>query len=182
MRRRALVGITAITTALAVSTLADLSPPIQVQLRSPWPSAPLLLEILEAAHEEQPSSFFPLLTQLTSPIPSKVAGGWGSASTGFDEASEEKIHSAARQIFDDQGLLLERGQRENFELALALRSQSPKIAAFWQLYETNGLQKRWEEATFGKECESWVDFAGKVICNEQELLEAWEAYDGKEYQ
>jgi UDP-glucose:glycoprotein glucosyltransferase len=167
VRIRALVWVASILAAFTVLVLADTSPPVQVQLRSPWPAAPLLLEILEAAHEEDPSSFFPLLTHLTDASIAKES-----------EASDKAVLEAARKVLREAQLLKQRGQRENFELHLALRSQSPKVAAFWQLYDTNGLQQRWQEASEGKLCDSWVDFAGKVICSEEELLKAWESYDG----
>ena len=169
--------------ALAVAVLADTSAPVQVQLRSPWPAPPLVLEILEAAHEEQPSSFFTLLTHLTSPW---AFGAIGSAEqveasevgARLQRASEEEVLRAARRILEERELLQQRGQRDNFELALALRSQTPKIAAFWQLYDTNGLHARWQAASNDSECGSWVDFAGQVLCSEAQLASALKSYDG----
>ncbi|UZJ53758.1 hypothetical protein CBS101457_003078 [Exobasidium rhododendri] len=181
-KARVWAGIAAVL--CIVSALADPSPPVQVQLRSPWPAAPLLLEILEAAHEEQTTSFFPLLTHITS---NTILGGgsgddWEAARVRLREASDEAVLVEARQIIKERGLLKERGQKDNLELALALRSQSPKIAAFWQLYESNGLQQRWEQGAAGRECDSWIDFAGEIICSEQELNEAWERSSGSEHQ
>ena len=168
----------------ALTVYADTSPPIQVQLRSPWSAPPLLLEILEAAYEEQPSSFFTLLSHITSPwaLTGEITNeGLDSKTIGrtLQQATEERIHEAARRILDERDLLIDRGQRHNFELSLALKTQTPKIAAFWQLYDTNGLKKRWDEASKVGDCDSWVDFAGKVICSGEELAKAFESYKGE---
>lgn len=182
MKLVAITALLAVVTSFATFVWADSSPPISVQLRSPWPAPPLLLEILEAAYEEEPLSFFTLLSHITSPwalsgvikaeeLDSKQIG------KNLHQATEEKIHNAARRILDERQLLQDRGQRDNFEFSLALRSQTPKIAAFWQLYETNNLHQRWEKADKQGQCQSWVDFAGKVICSEEELINEFEVHN-----
>lgn len=189
-------AVTAVCVVATVITLvtpfvwanaASFTPPISVQLRSPWSAPPLLLEILEAAYEEEPSSFFTLLSHLTSPwalsgiIKNEDLDSNKTIGKVLQQSTDQRIYNAARRILDERQLLNHRGQRDNFEFSLALRSQAPKIAAFWQLYNTTSLQQRWEKAKKQDDCGSWVDFAEKALCSEEELIKELESYSGDVY-
>ncbi|PWN41129.1 hypothetical protein IE81DRAFT_324849 [Ceraceosorus guamensis] len=140
------------------------SPPISVSLQSPWPATPLLLEILEAAHTQDPGSFWPLLDRLTDP-----------QSVVLDRnASDERTYTAAVQALDDAGLLEKLWDRQLWNWALAMHTEAPKVTAFWQMYNRGGAEERWSERSQGPavECGSWVAWGQKVLCTASEVEEA----------
>ncbi|MCO5588119.1 hypothetical protein L7F22_042074 [Adiantum nelumboides] len=158
------------------------SPPVQVQLRSPWPSPPLVLEILEAVHEENENTFFDLINHLLNPWvlnvnPKNHEGDFASIS--LLDATDEDVFRRARNVIKQHHMLPTLAQELNWNASLALRTQVPKISAFWQLYQTSGVRDRHASRQKSEEgCGSWVDFEGKVICSDAELIEAFEAFSG----
>ncbi|CAD6930112.1 unnamed protein product [Tilletia controversa] len=169
----------------ATSTSTPSSPPVSIRLRGPWPvQPPLLLEILEAVAAEEPDSFFPFTTHLTGPWALAESGAGKSEDAGLTLAlgSPRQIYRAAHGYLDKYAYLADSAVRQNFNLSLALHAGAPKVEAFWQVYATNGLERRWEEhvktnlntavENAREECGSWVDFAGQVICANSELRDA----------
>ncbi|KAK0522237.1 killer toxin resistant protein [Tilletia horrida] len=179
------------------SSPSSSSPPVSIKLRGPWPvQPPLLLEILEAVASEEPEAFFPLVTHLTGPW-ALSPGSQKAADAGLAlaQASAEQVYRAAHAQLDKHAFLSDRAARQNFNLSLALHATSPRVEAFWQVYATSGLERRWEEhmgikkdagdkATDGagarEKCGSWVDWAGQVLCGKDELRDALaKATEGK---
>ncbi|PWN32514.1 uncharacterized protein FA14DRAFT_113853, partial [Meira miltonrushii] len=158
------------------------SPPVQVQLRSPWPSPPLVLEILEAVHEENGDAFFDLINHLLNPWvlnvnPRNHEGDYEPIS--LIDATDEDVFRRAQNVISQHHMLPTLAQELNWNTSLALRTQVPKISAFWQLYQTSGvLDRHASRQKSEEECGSWVDFEGKVICTDAELIEAFEAFTG----
>lgn len=141
------------------------SPPVDIRLRAPWQAPPLLLEILEAAHTEDASSFWPLLEHLTESQSSRERLANGSA---------KDVYESAKEALDSRRLLQGAGSRSNWDMALALHSEGPKVAAFWQLANTSGVHAQWtKEVEEGKidshQCASWVDWYGRVACSPEDL-------------
>lgn len=158
------------------------SPPVQVQLQSPWPSPPLILEILEAVHEENNVAFFDLINHLLNPWvlnvnPKDHEGDFASIS--LLQATERDVFKRAENVIKQHHMLPTLAQELNWNASLALRTQVPKISAFWQLYQTSGVHdRRSSKRKSEEECGSWIDFQGKVICDDAELIEAFEAFSG----
>ncbi|PWN25468.1 hypothetical protein BDZ90DRAFT_223349 [Jaminaea rosea] len=152
-----------ISIVCATADRSPSSPPVNVRLQSPWDSSPLLLEALEAAYDEDSDAFWPLLSHVSQPSQSPES-----------TAPPAQVYDVVKKALDDVGVLSERGSRDNWEMALALHSQSPKVAAFWQVARTTGAEERWakhvqENGLAAGECESWVDWYGRVVCSETEL-------------
>lgn len=159
-------SLLAVTWALSHVAIAaePISPPVSVRLRAPWESPPLILEALEATAAESAEAFHPILDHLTN--------GTRVAQPLTPVSSAREVHDAAKEALDHLGFLTDPGSRQNWEMSLALHSQSPKIAASWQLARSTGAYDRWKSATRGGvkgACESWVDWYGLVICTEAEL-------------
>lgn len=157
------------------------SAPVHVQLRTPWTAPPLLLEILEATHREEPLAFFHLINHALNPwvMSASPRQHDGLHSTlHLSSASDRQILDTIERVMDEHDLLTDPGRRSTWHLSLALHAEMPKIAAFWQLYATSGLDERMQRRPSGVCPGSWVDFAGKILCNDAELTEAFEVYDG----
>ncbi|KAN0061637.1 killer toxin resistant protein [Thecaphora frezii] len=66
---------------------------------------------------------------------------------------------------------------ELWHASLALHDQSPRVQAFMQLYHTLNLEDRWRSKAAAwndgpEACISWVDFAGQVLCDEDDVVTA----------
>lgn len=162
--------------ALAVPTstvLAD-SPPVKVQLRASWskislPSggSPFLLEVLEAARSQQPSSFFPLIELLTSRY----------SASELQQATDEGIAATveklirAHQLF---GRSLEHAEEalDAWRTALALSNSSPRIQALVQLYHTLQMDEVWQKGSGDASCVSWVHHRDQVLCSADDVRKA----------
>lgn len=160
-----LAGLFTCTPSIGAAT----SPPVNIRLRAPWEPSPLLLEAFEAAAAESPPAFHPLVAYL---------GDLNRFPESFDESpSSQQVYEAFDGALKHLGLLQEPGARSNWDLALALHSQSPKIEAFWHLARTTGADARWA-AHVSKmnwnSCGSWVDWYGQVVCDPAELDELLE--------
>ncbi|KAG8817724.1 hypothetical protein FRC18_000376, partial [Serendipita sp. 400] len=168
-------------------SLVDASVPVTVGLRTSWPAHNLLLEILETAAIEQPSSFFPLVDLLTSPDafpPTSSSFNGDAGSGGLASLTPEAIHEASLAILRQQGYIATLTPSEvktesskhinlkEFELALSLHVASPKLQGFYSFYEDWVLSKM--EGVRGstvdsEECFSWVDWYGARLCSSDDL-------------
>ncbi|RPD60390.1 glycosyltransferase family 24 protein [Lentinus tigrinus ALCF2SS1-7] len=128
-------------------------PPVNVELRTSWPSTPILLESLESVAIEEPGAFFPLLDAVTNP------------ETFKDHPSPQDAH---QHVFDTAlalDYLAEPGAYVAAEMHVALHSASPKLEAFYQYYNDHHAARR--EDSEG--CGSWVDWYGEVVCDAKAL-------------
>ncbi|EIW54691.1 glycosyltransferase family 24 protein [Trametes versicolor FP-101664 SS1] len=136
-------------------TLAG-SPPVNIELRTSWPAAPILLESIEAVSIEDPDAFFPLLHAVTDasvfPLPS-------------DKSSPAHAHQHVLETALALDFLAEPGAYVSAEMHVALHSASPKLEAFYQYY-TDHHATRTEGRT---SCGSWVDWYGEVVCDVETL-------------
>lgn len=160
-------------TAQTQPALAD-SPPIKVQLRASWskitlPShgSPFLLELLEAARSQRPSSFFPLIDQLTTKY----------TASQLRDATDEWLARTVEDLIRAHELFGSSGRHTNealdaWRMSLALQNSSPRIRAFVQLYQTLQLEQTWQARMDGSECVSWVHHGGKVLCSAEQLSRA----------
>ncbi|KAH7098875.1 UDP-glucose:glycoprotein glucosyltransferase-domain-containing protein [Auriculariales sp. MPI-PUGE-AT-0066] len=130
------------------------SPPVKVALRTSWPAASLLLEIIESAALERPEDYFNILDLLTS----------NEALATSTQLSDQAIYSSSLELLASHGLLDAPGTRESLELALALHATTPKIEAFYQFFAD-------AHATMvaQPDCESFVDWYGEHICDAASL-------------
>lgn len=155
-------------TCLSKTSSAPSSPPVDIRLRAPWQAPPLLLEILEATHTEDPASFWPLLSHLTE-SPHRQAH--------LQTASAKEVYDIVTGLINQHGLIADPGSRSNWEMALALHSEAPKVAAFSQLAITSGKQAQWDTAAADSQidpeaCQSWVDWYGAIVCSASDLQDA----------
>ncbi|RXW17921.1 hypothetical protein EST38_g7933 [Candolleomyces aberdarensis] len=128
------------------------SPPVQVSLKSSWPAPSSLVELLETFALEDAESFYPLLDLLTNRevLPSV-------------NLSPEGLHQATVEIAKSNKLLEQSGSLESVEMNLAMHAATPKIEAFYTYYETH------HSASEGRNCGSWVDWYGDVVCDVEKL-------------
>ncbi|KAF9077351.1 glycosyltransferase family 24 protein [Rhodocollybia butyracea] len=132
------------------------SPPVKVSLRTSWPAPPFLVEIIESVALENPKYFFPFLDRVTDPEVVNITP---------DEAPEG-LYSSALEVAKNMGLFSESGTLASVEMNLALHAATPKIEAFYEYYiETVDPLAR------HKECGSWVDWYGTVICDVESLAQ-----------
>ncbi|KAE9396725.1 glycosyltransferase family 24 protein [Gymnopus androsaceus JB14] len=133
---------------------AAASPPVKVSLRTSWPAPPFLVEIIETVALENPDSFFPFLDHVTDP----------EVVTITPNDAPEAIYSSSLEVANNMGLFAESGVLASIEMNLALHSATPKIEAFYHHYsEAVG------ESARNKECGSWVDWYGSVVCDVESL-------------
>ncbi len=156
------------------------APPVKVQLRASWPrfslpsgGSPFLLELLEAAKSQRPSSFFDLIKILTH----------YHTATELRQASDEWLFKTVENLFRAHelfGMASAEAQEwmDAWSLSLALRNSSPKIQAFAQLYQTLGLDDVWQAGHANSSCDSWVHHQGRVLCSAEELDQALRSSSG----
>ncbi|KAJ9478404.1 Killer toxin-resistance protein 5 [Pseudozyma hubeiensis] len=150
------------------------SPPVKVQLRASWskislPSggSPFLLEVLEAARAQQPSSFFPLIELLTSRYePNELL----QASDEGVAATVEKL-IRAHQLFGSSSDQAEEAL-DVWRMSLALSNSSPRIQALVQLYETLDLDNVWRKGSGDESCVTWVHHNDQVLCSAEDVQKA----------
>ncbi|KAH9848797.1 glycosyltransferase family 24 protein [Lenzites betulinus] len=131
-------------------------PSVNVDLRTSWPAAPILLESIEAVTIEEPNAFFPLLHAVTNPDVFPLQSGHSSAAAVHGHVLETALaldHLAAP------------GAYVSAEMHVALHSASPKLEAFYQYYSDHHAKRAGSEDS----CGSWVDWYGQVVCDAQTL-------------
>lgn len=164
----------AITLTTSAHPVRADSPPVKVQLRASWSKirlhsngSPFLLELLEAARAQRPSSFFLLIDLLTSKY----------SATRLRTASDEWLAQTVEELIKSHQLFGSTSMQVNEALdtwcmSLALKNSSPRIQAFVQLYETLQLDDVWKSRSDESSCVSWVYHQGKVLCSAEELRQA----------
>ncbi|CAK9782754.1 hypothetical protein CC85DRAFT_260485 [Cutaneotrichosporon oleaginosum] len=130
--------------ALAAAT-ALAAPPLSVSVETAWSAPPLLLEILEVAYDESPTSYFDVLHLLSFHL---------APLSLTPQATLER----ATSLLDNHGLLT--AERDTFRLALGLHTAAPRIAAAFSANDED------------VGCASWVQFHGHVYCDAEELARA----------
>ena len=132
------------------SFFATASPSVNVALKASFPSAPYLVELLEAAADEDPSVYFPILD--------RIADGY------FDDAkTDEQLYKTFLQLLREDGLLSKPEALSSFQFGLSIHNSAPRIEAHYQYYGTaiEPLLKSTGEA----ECDTWLLFQGKQYCD-----------------
>ncbi|KAH7118897.1 UDP-glucose:glycoprotein glucosyltransferase-like protein [Dendryphion nanum] len=138
----------ALSAIRAIGVLAG--PSINVALRASFNAAPYLVELLETAAEENPSSYFPILD--------RIAEGY------FDHANTpQELYTVFVHLLDFDGHITDAETLSSFQLALSVRSAAPRIEAHYQFYNTSVEPSL--ESKQGGDCETWVAFRGKQYCD-----------------
>ncbi|KAF9478976.1 hypothetical protein BDN70DRAFT_807681 [Pholiota conissans] len=157
MRRATSLLVAALS---ALQVIGSSSPPVKVELRSSWAAPSFLAEILETVSLENPDQFFNYVDLLTGPE------GLTSTATMTPEA----IYQAALEIAIDNGIIQDKGDLSTIEMNMAMHAAAPKLEAFYNYYEGNQHDiARKESFARGKECGSWVDWYGEVVCDVETL-------------
>ncbi|KAI9791490.1 MAG: hypothetical protein M1816_003834 [Peltula sp. TS41687] len=136
--------------ALSLSHSAQASSDVDVALRASFDSAPYLLELLEAAAQENQTAYFPLLD--------RIADGYF-----LGAETDEHLYKAFLEVLQDDGHISDEDTLSSFKLAASLHSAAPRIEAHYQFYNTSvepligGIQ--------GNDCSTWVHFGGKRYCS-----------------
>lgn len=124
--------------------------PVCLPLRS---TSCVLIIISEAAYDEAPSSYFPLLQLLTTHLP-----------TG-NKHTDQQILSTALGLIESHSLLPGPSAISSLQLALALHTTAPRIVAAERWYDGNV-----DEDKLGTQgCGSWVEWRGKGFCDVEDL-------------
>ncbi|KAJ3728096.1 hypothetical protein DFJ43DRAFT_1085879 [Lentinula guzmanii] len=140
-----------LSSLLLLGRYAAASPPVKVSLRTSWPAPIFLVEIMqvESVALEDSKTFFPFFDLTITP----------------DEAPEA-VYSSSLEVAKNMGLFSEPGALAFVESSLALHAATPKIEAFYHHYtEVVGASAR------HKECGSWVDWYGTVVCDVESLAQ-----------
>ncbi|KPI35241.1 UDP-glucose:glycoprotein glucosyltransferase [Cyphellophora attinorum] len=123
---------------------------VNVALQTSWNSAPFLVELLETAAAENPSSYFPLLD--------RIAQG-----TFADVSTERELYNKFVSVLDQDGLLPDAEALSSFKFALSLHEAAPRIQAHLQHYNTS-VQPNMMAAQDAV-CPVWVHFDGQQYCS-----------------
>ncbi|KAL4926812.1 putative UDP-glucose:glycoprotein glucosyltransferase [Aspergillus undulatus] len=136
-------------TTLLVSR-ATASPSVNVALQASFDSSPYLIELLETAAEENPTSYFSLLD--------RIADG------AFDDSvTDKELYDRFLQVVIEDGHLVNPESLSSFKLSLSIRSASPRIAAHYQFYNTSVQHSLM--AAQDAACPVWVHSDGKQYCS-----------------
>ncbi|KAG9251674.1 UDP-glucose:glycoprotein glucosyltransferase-domain-containing protein [Emericellopsis atlantica] len=133
---------------LASSAAVMASSSVNIGMQAAFPAAPFLLELIETAASENASSYFPLFDQV--------------ASRRFEHfTTEEAVYQAFVQLLQDEGHVSGPDALSTFDMALSLRSASPRIEAHYQYFETTvaPVIGAWEG------CPNLVLFKGHQYCS-----------------
>ena len=141
----------------SVAVLGLASPPLQVSLRSHWPSPPIVLEVIEAVAGVDPDAVMPFLSQELSGI------------IGMDTApTDGQVYAAFRQ---SKFMQSQPGySRTLIDLDLGVRAKTPLIQAHFQYYYSLV-----NVSHLADECEYSLFHAGKPYCSVQELKADFDA-------
>ncbi|KAI0823499.1 glycosyltransferase family 24 protein [Trametes gibbosa] len=131
-------------------------PSVNVDLRSSWPAAPILLESIEAVAIEEPNAFFPLLDVVTNPDLFPLSS---------EHSSAAHVHQHVLETALALDYLAAPGAYVSTEMHVALHSASPKLEAFYQYYSDHHAGRVDDHSL----CESWVDWYGQVVCDVETL-------------
>lgn len=107
----------------------------------------------ETVHDEQPSSYFSLLSLLSTHLPS------------FQNTSDSAILARAIDLISSHRILPTPSALSTLQYALGLHTTAPRIEAFYSWYNSTV-----NEAALGVTgCKSWVEWRGKGFCNVEGL-------------
>lgn len=160
--------------SIPTSTVKAEAPPVKVQLRASWSrieltsgGSPFLLEVLEAAQAQRPSSFFPLIELLTSKHPPSE----------LLQASDEHVAIIVEELIRSHELFSASSEHaeealDAWRMSLALSNSSPRIQALVQLYQTLNLDKVWKQGSRNTSCVSWVHHQDQVLCSGNDVRKA----------
>ncbi|CAP81259.1 hypothetical protein E8E15_008571 [Penicillium rubens] len=130
--------------------IANASPAVNVALQASFDSAPYLVELLESAAEESPTSYFPLLD--------RIADG-----TFEDLTTEKELYDRFLTVLNDDGHIRTPEGLSSFKLSLSVRSSAPRIEAHFQYYNTSVQQSLMVAQDAA--CPVWVHSEGKQYCS-----------------
>lgn len=119
-------------------------------LKTAFPSAPYILELLETAAEENSTSYFLILD--------RVADGYFAKAT-----TDKQLYEQFIQVLQDDGHISDPDILATYKLALSLRSSAPRIEAHYQYYHTAVEPSLKEEQD--STCPVWVASNGKQYCS-----------------
>ncbi|KAJ3050111.1 hypothetical protein HK097_008916, partial [Rhizophlyctis rosea] len=143
-------------------TLAE-SPLVQISLRAPWPTPPLLLEVVEFISREQDVDVFDFISNLSSNTNLLAGKETNSRSVYNDLLTAVSGVNGHQYLSRNTSLPL-------LKLALSLHSNAPLVQAHYQYYrETIIPQHTKKGKTFNQDCDTWVDWYGVQACNLQDL-------------
>jgi len=129
---------------------ATASPSVNVALKAAFPSAPYLVELLEAAADEDPSVYFPILD--------RIADGY------FDDSkTDEHLYNTFLWLLREDGLLSNPETLSSFQFGLSIHNSAPRIEAHYQYYDTS--IRPLLKSVGGVECDTWLLFQGKQYCD-----------------
>jgi UDP-glucose:glycoprotein glucosyltransferase len=79
----------------------------------------------------------------------------------------EAIHQYVLQTVVDNDFLSDPGSLATVKMSLALHVATPKVEAFYEYYADNhGKHAESQDV----ECDSWVDWYGKTVCDMETLV------------
>ncbi|KAL1865621.1 killer toxin resistant protein [Paecilomyces lecythidis] len=148
---------------IVLPLLVQASPSVNVALQASFNSAPYLLELLETAAEENPTSYFPLLDRI--------------AEGAFEQSvTEKELYDRFLEILKEDGYLVDPESLSSFKLALSIRSAAPRIEAHYQFYNTS-VQPSLSLAQDAA-CPVWAHLDGEQYCSSA-LERAQQGVDGE---
>ncbi|KAL2828795.1 UDP-glucose:glycoprotein glucosyltransferase-domain-containing protein [Aspergillus pseudoustus] len=142
--------LSCVVIATLLVSVGHSSPSVNVALQASFDSAPYLVELLETAAEEAPTSYFPLLDRI--------------AEGAFDDAvTDKELYDRFLQVAVKDGHFANTESLSSFKLSLSIRSASPRIAAHYQFY--NASVQHSLMAAQDAACPVWVHSEGKQYCS-----------------
>ncbi|TQS35152.1 hypothetical protein Golomagni_04435 [Golovinomyces magnicellulatus] len=137
-------------TLYQASIHASASPSVTVDLITAFPAPAFLLELLETAADENANSYFPMLDRISE-------GFFSTAST------DKELYEKFLKALEDDGYLPNSECVSSYQLALSMRSSTPRIEAHYQYYHTAVEPSLNTEK--GSSCSIWFFFKGKKYCS-----------------
>ena len=110
------------------------------------------MDIRETAYDEEPNSYFQLLTLLTDHLEEQKSS-----------TSQQTLDAATKLIKEHE--LFVAASLSTFNYALGLHTAAPRLEAFYKWYEDTID----EESLVVGTCGSWVDWRGKGYCDASTL-------------
>lgn len=135
---------------LLAATGVDAANSVNVALRTSFDAAPFLVELLETAATENPSSYFPLLD--------RIAQG-----TFADARTDKDLYDRFVEVLGRDGHISSGETLSSFNFALGLHEAAPRIEAHFQYYNTS-VQPHMMAAQDAV-CPVWVHFDGQQYCS-----------------
>ncbi|KAF1985410.1 glycosyltransferase family 24 protein [Aulographum hederae CBS 113979] len=123
---------------------------VKVALKASFDAAPLLVELLETAAEENATAYYPLLD--------RVAEGY------FDgDTTDQKLYTHFTELLKSDGHVTNPDVLDSFKFALSIHSTAPRIEAQYQFYNTS-VEARLAQSQDTK-CENLLEYSGAYHCS-----------------